>query len=109
MQNNNAADRRVFARIPKTLSVRFLASGEDKECKGQTVDISATGIGLVSEKNFSPQTALELWLELPDTQSSFYTRGEIVWSRFLEGEAKQRLGVRLEKAELVGLAPALWK
>lgn len=109
MQENNAADRRIFARIPKSLPVRFLAAGEDKECKGQTVDISANGISLVSEKNLSPQTAVEMWVELSTRQIPFYTRGEVVWSRFLEGEGKQRLGVRLDKAELIGLAPILWE
>lgn len=108
-QNNNSADRRIFARIPKILPVRFLASGWDKESQGQTVDISATGIGLLSEEKFSPQTSLEIWLELPDKQNPFYTRGKVVWSRFLADKAKQHSGIRLEKAELMGLAPILWK
>ena len=109
MKCNTVKDRRIFARIPTALSIRFLASGEERECQGQTVDISANGIGLLNEERLSPQTSLEMWLELPNGHGTFYTRGEVVWSHFLADEAKQRSGIRLEKAELMGLAPVLWK
>jgi len=56
MENKNSADRRVFARIPIKLPIRFLASGKDKECPGQTVDISANGISLICKEEFPPQT-----------------------------------------------------
>ena len=109
MRQNNSTDRRIFARIPIRLPIRFLASGVEKECQGQTVDISANGVGLLNREGLTPQTSLELWLELPNGQGIFYTRGEVVWSRFLADEAKQRSGIRLQKAELMGLAPVLWK
>lgn len=109
MQNNNSNDRRIFARKRITLPVRFLVSGEENECQGQTVDVSANGIGLLNEKGLSPQTRLEMWLELPNGLGTFYTRGEVVWSCFLADKAKQRIGIRLEKAELMSLAPILWR
>ena len=110
MKGNNSTDRRVFARIPIKLPIRFLASGKDKECLGQTFDISANGIGLsCQEEGLSPQTPLEMWLDLPEASSPFYTRGEVVWSSSLTDLAQQRVGVRLDKAELMGLAPVLWK
>ena len=108
MQNNNHADRRLFARIPIKLPIRLLASGQDREVKAETVDISANGIGLLGKEEFSPQTPLEMWLELPDNQSPFYTRGEVVWSRPMPEADEFRTGVKLEKAELMGLAPVLW-
>lgn len=109
MQNNNSNDRRVFARIPKRLPIRLLPSGQDKESTAETVDISAHGIGIMSEKKLSPKDTLEMWLVLPDRRGPFYTRGEVVWSSPLADTAKQRIGVRLEKAELMGLAPVLWR
>ncbi|MFH1577717.1 MAG: PilZ domain-containing protein [Candidatus Omnitrophota bacterium] len=108
MRDNNSNDRRVFARIDKTLAVRLLASGQDKESNAQTVDISANGMGIESETKLSPQTQLEMWLELPDKKGSFYTRGEVVWSSSFTDKLKQRVGVHLEKAELFGLSPVLW-
>jgi hypothetical protein len=109
MQGNNSADRRIFARIPTKLSIRFLASGKNEECRGQTVDISANGVGFVSEAELSPLTPLELWLELPDNRGPFYTRGEVIWSSPSSKPGRQRTGIRLEKAELMGLAPLLWR
>ena len=109
MNNKNSADRRVFARIPIRLPIRFLASGRDKECPGQTIDISANGIGLLCKENLPPNTPVEMWLDLPETNSPFYTRGEVIWSDSPTIPAQQRIGVRLDKAELMGLAPVLWK
>lgn len=109
MRINNSNDRRIFARIRKSLPIRILAAGQDEECNAKTVDISAHGIGIESKKRLSPQTRLEMWLELPENRGPFYTRGEVVWSRTLAGTNKQRAGIRLERAELIGLAPVLWR
>ena len=72
MRKNNSADRRIFARIPVSLPIRFLASSMDKECKGQTLDVSANGVRLESQEKLSPNTALEMWLELPESRDSFF-------------------------------------
>ena len=109
MEYNNSSDRRLFARIPAKVPIRLLAAGQEEECKAQTVDISANGIGLVAGEQFAPQTSLEMWLDLPDTKGPFYTRGEVVWSQQIKDTPEYRTGVRLEKAELIGLAPILWK
>ena len=109
MRNNASNDRRTFARMPTAIPARLLAYGQDKECVAQTVDISATGVGLLTNVKLSPLTPLEMWLDLPETASPFYTRGEVVWSSSKGEVDRQRLGVRLDKAELMGLAPVLWK
>jgi c-di-GMP-binding flagellar brake protein YcgR len=109
MKNNNSTDRRIFARIPILLPLRFLTSGQDKESKAETIDVSANGIGLVSKKRLSPRSSLEMWLDLPNSQTPFYTRGEVVWSRASSEADKYRAGVHLERAELMGLAPVLWR
>ncbi len=108
MRINNSNDRRLFARIRKSLPIRILATDQVEEYKAKTVDISAQGIGIESKEKLFPQTRLEIWLELPENRGSFYTRGEVVWSQTLSDTNKQRSGIRLEKAELVGLTPILW-
>ena len=105
MESDNSADRRVFARITKTIPIRFLPAGRSKESLGQIVDISANGIGVVSEERLYPKTSLELWLDLPDNRGPFYTRGRVVWA----DTSRQRVGIRLEKAELMGFSPVLWR
>lgn len=96
-------DRRVFARIDAKLPVRFLDPVNGGEGTAQTFDISANGIGFTtSSRDLSSNMRLEMWLDIPDQHEPLYTRGEVVWSK------GSRIGVHLEKAELMGLARVLW-
>jgi len=99
----NMEDRRIFARFPARFPLRFMELATNKEGEAQTQDISAKGIGLVADREFSPHTPLEMWLNIPDHHEPFYTRGEVVWSNRLEPN-KYRVGIELEKAELMGLS-----
>lgn len=101
-------DRRVFARIATRLPVKFLNPVSGMEGRADTVDISANGLGMVTNESLSARTPLEMWLDIPDQHEPLYTRGEVVWSTVLSETEKQRVGVRLEKAELMGLARVLW-
>ena len=101
-------DRRVFARIGIRFPVRFLNPSNGKEGQADTVDISANGLGLLTNEDLSVRTPLEMWLGIPDQHEPLYTRGEVVWSNASTDTAGQRVGVRLEKAKLLGLARALW-
>jgi len=101
-------DRRVFARIDAKFPLRFLDPVNGREGNAETFDISANGIGFVSREDLSANTRLELWLDIPDQHEPLYTRGEVVWSQALSGTPQQRIGIHLEKAELMGLARVLW-
>ncbi|MBU1124540.1 MAG: PilZ domain-containing protein [Candidatus Omnitrophica bacterium] len=96
-------DLRIFERMPAQLAVRFIDLKENKEGDAQTLDISAKGMGLVTEQPLGPKTPLELWLKIPDRGEPLYMRGDVVWSKATE-ESKYRVGVNLEKADLMGLA-----
>ena len=101
-------DRRVFARINTRLPVRFLNPISGIEGKADTVDVSANGLGVVTDENLAVRAPLEMWLGIPDQHEPLYTRGEVVWSESLSSAGDHRVGVRLEKAELMGLARVLW-
>ncbi|MDD4980043.1 MAG: PilZ domain-containing protein [Candidatus Omnitrophica bacterium] len=101
-------DRRVFARINTSFPVRFLDPTRGIEGRAETVDISANGLGLVTQENLSSRTPLEIWLDIPDQHEPLYTRGNVVWSQASSDAGQQRVGIRLEKAELMGLARVLW-
>ena len=101
-------DRRVFERINTRLPVKFLDPLSGREGQADTTDISANGLGLVTNESLPAMTSLEMWLGIPDQHEPFYTRGEVVWSEPLPGTGAHRIGVRLEKAELMGLARVLW-
>ena len=101
-------DRRVFARIDTRLPVRFLDPSSGREGKAETTDISANGLALVTDGDLPVKTPLEMWLEIPDRHDPLYTRGEVIWSGASPEKDKRCAGVRLEKAELMGLARVLW-
>ena len=101
-------DRRIFERIGTKLPVRFLDPSSGREGKADTMDISANGLGLVTNERLSVMTPLEMWLGIPDQHEPLYTRGQVVWAEPLPGSDEHRVGVRLEKAELMGLARVLW-
>lgn len=98
----------MFARINTSFPVRFLDPARGIEGRADTVDISANGLGLVTQENLSSKTPLEMWLDIPDQHEPFYTRGEVVWSQASSDVGQRRVGIRLEKAELMGLARILW-
>jgi hypothetical protein len=47
-----------------------------------------------------------MWLNIPDRGEPLYTRGRVVWSKMWEPN-KYRLGINLEKADLMGMARIL--
>lgn len=98
----------MFARTGIRFPMRFLDPTNGREGQADTVDISANGLGFVTSENLSVRTPLEMWLGIPDQHEPLYTRGEVIWSANSANMEKQRVGVRLEKAELLGLARALW-
>jgi c-di-GMP-binding flagellar brake protein YcgR len=102
----NMEDRRVFARFNITTPVRFMSAQAGIDGTGETSDVSAKGVGMLTDKNLEPRTPVELWLSAPDQGEPIYTRGEVVWSReVIPGQ--YRVGVNLDKADLMGMSRML--
>ena len=99
-------DRRIFARFPTEFPLRFLDLKRGKEGQAQTQDISAKGIGLLTNEELSAHSPLEMWLEIPDKGEPLYARGEVAWSK-PRGRDEYRVGVNLERADLMGMSRVL--
>jgi hypothetical protein len=103
-QNNQVKeDRRVFERFPVALPVNLFDLDVGKELDANTCDISAKGVGIVSQEYLKPGNHLELWLNIKDGREPFYTRGTVMWSGEQEA-GKYRAGISLERAELMGIS-----
>ena len=98
-------DHRIFERFKKEFSARFI-SVDGKEGLGQTFDVSAKGLSLSTSHELESRTALEIWLDVPNSVDPLYTRGQVVWSR-LGGKAGFRSGIELERADLMGISRLL--
>ncbi len=106
MQNTEFKDRRIFERMPIELSLRLLNLHSKKWGLVKTRDISAKGIGLLTEEGLAPYTPLELWLQIPDKGEPLFAKGEVVWSEMIETN-KHRVGISLEKADFMGMSRVL--
>lgn len=106
MPEENLTDKRIFARFPVSFPLRFLDLNSNKEEDGQLCDFSAKGVGFVAKQDCKVRTPLELWLKIPDQGEPLYTRGEVVWSAMVN-PSQYRIGVALEKADLMGLSRVL--
>jgi hypothetical protein len=103
---NNSKDQRIFERFRARLPLRFIDLKGNKEGQAEVRDISAKGLGILAKNELPPQTPLEMWLDIPDRGEPFYTRGEVVWSKLSE-PGQWRVGVNLEKADLMGMSRIL--
>lgn len=106
MQKARFEDRRIFARFSANFPLRFLDLRSGKEGEASTQDIGAKGIGFVTKEQLQPDTLLEMWLQVPDKGEPLYARGGVVWSEMVEPN-KYRVGVNLEKANLMGMSRVL--
>jgi hypothetical protein len=106
MQDINSSDRRVFARFPIQLPLRFIDLVSNKEGQAKAQDISAKGIGFLADEELKPLTPVEMWLEVPDKGAPLYTRGEVVWSQMVAPN-QYKTGVNLERADLMGISRVL--
>ena len=99
-------DQRIFQRFSIRLPLRFIDLYSGKEGLGETHDVNAKGVGFRTGKEIKPETPVELWLDVPDRGEPLYTRGKVAWSR-AEGIGEYKIGVSLEKADLMGLSRIL--
>lgn len=99
-------DRRIFQRFNIRFPVRLLDLNSGQEVAGQTSDISAKGFGVWLKNDIPRNTPLEAWLKMPDRGEPLYTRGSVAWSR-PDTQGEYRLGINLERADLMGLSRIL--
>lgn len=102
----NMDDRRIFQRFNVRFPAKLLDLNSGNEILAETSDISAKGIGLVLKENLPVNTPLEAWIGIPDNSEPLYTRGLAVWSRE-DGDFGYRVGMDLERADLMGLSRIL--
>jgi hypothetical protein len=96
-------DHRIFERFPVNLSARYLNPDTGKEGLASTQDVSAKGLCLTVSEELKLHTALEIWLEMKDKRDLLYVRGEVVWAKMIDA-SNYKLGVELEKADLMGIS-----
>ncbi len=95
-------DRRIFARFDVDFSAEIKRSGAQVSNLAQCRNISATGVGLVIDVKLTPDTNLELRMQIPDGDSSFHGLARVVWSKQIQQD-KWHCGLKFEKVDLMGI------
>ena len=106
MEREEFRDKRFFERIPADVSVRFHDRYSNAWGLAKTQDLSAQGVGLVTDKKILLNSPLEIWLPMIERGESFYTRGDVVWSQPL-GENQYRVGINLREPEFSGISEVI--
>ena len=101
--DNAMDDHRIFERFPVEMAARYLNPDTGRENLAKIQDVSAKGLGLTVSEELRLHTALEIWLEMKNKGETLYTRGKVVWGK-PEGINNYRLGVELDKADLMGIS-----
>lgn len=99
-------DRRIFERFQTKFPLRFIDLKENREGSAQMQDVSAKGLGFTVRDELKLRTPLEMWLQIPDKGEPLYTRGFVAWSKMVAPN-EYRIGVNLERADLMGMSRAL--
>lgn len=99
-------DRRIFERFQTKFPLKFIDLKDNKEGAAQIQDISAKGLGFLVREELKLRTPLEMWLQIPDKGEPLYTRGFVAWTRMVAPN-EYRIGVNLERADLMGMSRAL--
>jgi Tfp pilus assembly protein PilZ len=71
----------------------------EKVLEAHTHDISAGGLGIITEEEVPAGTAVDACLRIVDDSGEIYRKGKVVWSSPVAAN-KYRAGVQLEKADL---------
>ena len=106
MENLGFEDRRIFLRFPASLPLRYINLNLKRKGQAQTCNISANGIGLVTNEELIPHTPLDIWLDIPDNGEPLNTKAEVVWAKKIKPN-RYVTGVSLQNVELMGMSRIL--
>ena len=98
----NEEDRRSFERIKLELPIRFKITPENIVGDFILRDVGANGVGVVSKGRISPESNIDLWIEIPDQKPDLHITGKVVWSKEAQGEG-YRAGIVFDRLNLMPL------
>ncbi len=84
----------------------FYTSETDTRGSAQTRDISAKGVGFVTDIRLQPHASIEMWISIPDKREPLYLKARVIWS-IPTGDGSFRIGAELETVDFIGVARAL--
>lgn len=72
-------ERRIFSRLNVYLPVKFKTALLANRGQAYCMNISAGGVKIITDEPVMADSAMELWVNVPNSELPFYTKGKIVW------------------------------
>lgn len=99
-------DKRFFCRfVLRDYSMRFKDLRLGDKFGGVCKNISAGGIGVVSDWNVRVKTPVEIWLECQDGFEPFHIIGKVVWS--VVSQDFCHIGIVFDRPKLMSMSRIL--
>lgn len=99
-------ERRIFERFRANFSAEVKHFGSQEANPAKCRDVSASGVGVVSEQEFIPNINLEICLGIPNGHPPFRGKARVVWSKKM-GEDRWHTGLEFKKPDLMGIRRVL--
>ena len=100
-------ERRLFQRIKVDLPARINDVATGRLIRVKTYDISAQGVGILSEERLDKATPVKISVSVPHIKRRpLTTYGRVIWVK-PETRFSWRIGLSLEKPEFAGLSSLL--
>jgi len=98
-------DRRTYERFLAKLSLSRSEENSLEKHSLRTHDISAEGIGVISDKKLSFGDEINMSLHLPGSNKEVSAQGKVVWSKRSGGGF--RVGINLDQTRLMEVSTIL--
>ena len=99
MNDSIFTEKRVFPRFEVSIPVSYVETHSKNTSEARTHDISAGGVGIITEEELPAGTSLGIYLRMVDDGGEIYRRGKVIWSSPLDVN-KYRVGIQLEEPNL---------
>ena len=98
-------DRRTFERFRLQLPLESPDGNYLQQYHLCAHDISAAGLGVISDRDLTPGSAIDISFHVPDTNKELPAQGKVIWSRKVNNSF--RVGVALEQTGLMKVSTIL--
>ena len=108
-------ERRACMRFPVNIpltytlacgTINYAFSAVDDKINGQTKDISAEGLGLLTDRELVPDKSIQICMQMVDNNEKILVTGKVVWSMMIE-PGIYRAGIKIEDSVLNPIPMAL--
>jgi len=99
MEKPSFKEKRAFTRFPIRISLNYFDSNSNKTLESETHDISAQGLGIITDEELPSGTYLQIILKMPDNGEQVSRKGKVIWSKNIY-PPKYRAGVQLEEPKI---------